>query len=324
MVRRQTRNITRIPRIDGIPFHDAWAYFTCVSCRKENLVPIGMQLLSPDDAYEVAKWKCRHCGFMHEKGAPLPFTDWPKEAVKSGAMAAGRFWQAFFRTATENPASYWKQCNTCGRILPFNAFSRHAGWGPLERQMECRACKGAINAILNPRRTKEQLQEGSVRRRAADMLLEGENEKIDHRRLFRRFDSKCFKTGNPLKIKDRRSWAIDHILPSKYLYPLTTNNAALLSREANENKRDRWPSKFYTNTELIRLAQLTGADLTLLTSPEPILNPNIDVNACVQRTLQVREKSNLRKRILKLQQFLTNLNLVDRLSPKNKKLLGLD
>ena len=97
-----------------------------------------------------------------------------------------------------------------------------------------------------------------------------------------------------------------------------------MSREANENKRDRWPSTFYTNSELIRLAKITGANLALLSSREPVMNERIDVNACVERTLQVREKSDLRKRIAQLRQFLIKLDLVGKISAKNKKLLGLE
>jgi len=190
--------------------------------------------------------------------------------------------------------------------------------------MECRSCKAVINARLNPKRSKEQLHEASMRRRVAEMLLEGENEKMNLKELFRRFGSRCFKTRKNLNFKDRRSWAIDHILPSKYLYPLTTSNAALLSREANENKRDRWPSEFYTNSELIRLARITGADLSLLSSKEPVINPKIDINACVCRALQVRERSNLRKRIIQLKQFLGNHGLIEGLSSDNKRLLGFD
>ena len=103
--------------------------------------------------------------------------------------------------------------------------------------MECRSCKGAINAILNPKRTKQQLHESSVRRRIADLFLEGENETIDIQDLFERFESKCFKTKKPLDINKRKTWAIDHILPSKYLYPLKKENAALLSKSANETER---------------------------------------------------------------------------------------
>ena len=111
--------------------------------------------------------------------------------------------------------------------------------------------------MLNPRRTKEQLHESAVRRRIADLFLEGENEPVDFQDLFKRFDSRCFKTKEPLDINKRDTWAIDHILPSKYLYPLKKENAALLSRGANENKRDKWPYKFFTNNESIELARIT-------------------------------------------------------------------
>ena len=154
------------------------------------------------------------------------------------------------------------------------------------------------------------------------MLLSGENEPLSIKELFDRFEHKRFKTKKPLDIKDRGSWAIDHILPSKYLYPLTTSNAALLSKEANENKRDRWPSEFYTNNELIKLAKLTGADLDLLSSKRPIINPKIDVDACITRALSVREQSNLRKRLSELKKMLVSYGLMDQLSKKNKKLLG--
>ena len=155
------------------------------------------------------------------------------------------------------------------------------------------------------------------------MLLAGCDEAISIDELFDRFGHKCFKTKKPLDIKDRKSWAIDHILPSRYLYPLTVSNAALLSKKANENKRDRWPSEFYTNNELIKLAKLTSADLKLLSSKKPIINSNIDVDACVTRTLSVREQSNLWKRIDELKKMLVSYGLADKLSDGNKKLLGL-
>jgi hypothetical protein len=191
--------------------------------------------------------------------------------------------------------------------------------------MECRSCKGVINAILNPKRTHEQLWEGSIKRRVGDLLLEGENHKADDkfiRDLFSRFGSRCFKTGKHLDISDRGSWAIDHILPSRYLYPLKKENAALLSREANGHKRDRWPSAFYTNSELIRLAQLTGANLDILASKKPIFNPSIDVDACVTRYLTVREKSDLPKRIKELKKLLEGNKLTANLSKENRRLLG--
>jgi hypothetical protein len=324
MTRRKIKNITGITRLKGVSYHDAWISFICLKCKEQTILRIGSTLLRPSDAYETANWQCKHCGFEHNRNSDLPFDNWPRQFTLAESIQAQRFWEAFFRVSTEHPESYWKQCNVCDRVLPFSAFSKHTGWGPLERQMECRGCKGAINAELNPKRTKQQLFESSIKRRIADLLLEGENEIISIEDLFIRFDNKCFKTKKTLDINDRRSWAIDHILPSKYLYPLTVKNAALLSKEANDNKRDRWPSAFYTNNELIELARITGADIGLLCSKEPIINSRIDVNACVSRFLSVREKSDLHKRISDLKKLLISYDFVDELSEENKKFLGLD
>jgi hypothetical protein len=322
MARRKTKNRTGLDRIEGIRVHNAWVGFVCLNCSELNVLDIGTKLLDPQATFETAEWPCKKCGYLHNRNSDLPFNNWPDEFTGHKSVRAAGFWLGFFRIATEHPESYWKQCNACGRILPFGAFSKHAGWGVLERQMECRSCKGAINAVLNPRRTRQQLHESSARRRIADLLLEGENERLSLENLFVRFGHKCFKTKKPLKIGDRKSWAIDHILPSKFLYPLSIENAALLSTEANNAKRDRWPSKFYTNNELIELSKLTGADLNLLASRTPVVNPNIDVNACVSRFLKVREHANLAKRLRDLKKLLAANNLVGKLSKENMKMLG--
>ncbi len=322
MTRRKTVNITGITRVEGIPYHDAWVAYKCVKCMKMNYVIVGQILLDPKEAIEKCVWKCEYCRFIHSKESDLPFENWLDEYNDSESTPALRFWEGFFRIATEHPASYWKQCNVCLRVLPFSAFSKHSKWGPLEKQMECRSCKGAINAVLNPRRTKEQMHESSVRRRIADLFLEGENQTIDFQELFERFSRRCFKTKTPLDINKRETWAIDHILPSKFLYPLTFNNAALLSKSANENKRDKWPSKFYTNNELIELARITGANLAVISSPNPIMNLSIDINRGVERYLQVREKSDLPKRIIEIKKIIQVYDLVAGLSNENKTLLG--
>lgn len=271
MARRETKNKTNIARIPGITVHEALASFICIRCGQLNFVNVGSKLLTPAEAYETQAWDCKTCGFTHSKASPLPLKDrrgkklpfatWDKSITIKGSLATERFWKSFFTTSTEARDAYWKQCNTCGRKLPARAFSGHSGWGPLEKQMECRSCKAVINTKLNPKRTKEQLHESSARRRVADLLLAGENERLDFDELFKRFGGKCFKTGKALNIKDRKSWAIDHVLPSRWLYPLTLKNAALLSKEANDNKRDKWPSEFYSNDELKKLAIIIGANL---------------------------------------------------------------
>jgi len=323
MVRRETKNITGISRVSGIPYHEAWVTFNCVNCKEINHVLIGKQLITPVLAYQDSVWKCDKCNFIHSKESDLPFDNWEDNYIDADSSSTQRFWQGFFRISTEKPESYWKQCNVCARILPFSAFDKHKNWGPLERQMECRGCKAAINAILNPKRTKEQLHESSVRRRIADLFLEGQNESINQNDLFKRFSNQCFKTKISLDINDRSSWAIDHILPSKWLYPLTIENAALLSKEANENKSEKWPSKFYTNKELVALAKITGANLELLSSKKPIRNEDIDVNRGVDRYLEVREQSDLNKKIMEMKKILQVYDLIEKLNSKNRKILGL-
>lgn len=324
MPRRQTKNKTGISRREGIRVHDAWIGFGCVKCSHFTTLLVGQALLTPDATYSSATWSCEECGFVHSAESDLPeWPHWEPEHRAAESIAAQRFWQGFFRIHTEDRSSYWKQCNMCGRVQPFHAFSRHVGWGPLELQMECRACKGAINAVLNPKRTKEQLHESALRRRVADLLLKGENEKLSFEDLFKRFEHRCFKTGKRLDIEERATWHVDHILPSRYLYPLTSENACLLSVDANQNKKAQWPSLFFTNEELMRLAKITGANLALLASPQPIVNTNIDVDCCVTRFLAVRQNTLLAKRLTELKAMLADYGLVDRLSPENRRLLGL-
>lgn len=332
MVRRESKNTTNIKRIPGIQVHGAFVSFICIRCSQINFLSIGDKLLNPAEAYETESWKCKNCQFVHSKSSPLPLKDlkgkelpfgnWDEEITKENSLAAQRFWKSFFTAATESKEVYWKQCNTCGRILPARAFSGHVGWGPLEKQMECRSCKAVINTNLNPKRTKEQLHESAAKRRTADLLLKGANERLNLNELFIRFESKCFKTGKVLDINDRESWAIDHTLPSRWLYPLSIKNATLLSTEANNNKRDKWPSEFYTNEQLKNLAIITGADLELISQKQPIINTDIDVDACVTRVLTVRGATDITKRIKDLKKLIEDYELVNSLSEQNKKILG--
>lgn len=321
--RRKSVNKTGISRIRVAKSHQAYVMYRCIKCGTINFVPID-HLFNTNEAYESQQWTCEQCNYIHAKDSALPeWEHWNKE-VRENPLSVERFWKAFFRNATEKPSSYWKVCPSCGRILPFSDFSGHHGWGLLERQMECRACKAVINAIGNPKRTKDQLHESSVGRRLGDLLsMALPKDKANVREVFERFEGKCFKTGKELDYNDRKGWAIDHILPAKYFYPLTNENAALLSTEANSNKRDQWPSKFYTPEELVRLSEITGADLNLISSETPIYNENIDVNKAIERYLNVRNSSSLNKRINELKKLLIDNDLIERISPENKKRLGL-
>lgn len=325
MARRKTKNHTGIDRLPEINSSAVWIVYSCVKCNLLNSENVGEEMLDPKDALENCTWTCKRCKFKHSQNSDLPsnWKNWDPSLRKASSPACQNFWKSFFMIATEKPECYWKQCKTCGQILPFGAFSKHTGWGVLEKQLECRACKGAINAKLNPKRTTEQLREGNLGRRIGDLIAKiDEDEKLNVKDLFKRFNSKCFKTKRLLDINKPDEWHIDHILPSKYFYPLTVQNACLLSKEANENKKDRWPSQFYTNKELVELANITGANLQLLSSKKPIQNKNIDVNRAVDKWLDVRNSSDLTKRISELKEILTKKNLISKLSPENKRKLG--
>ncbi len=112
--------------------------------------------------------------------------------------------------------------------------------------------------------------------------------------------------------------------PSRYFCPLTDSNATLLSADANQNKSGRWSSEFYTNEELIHLARITGTSLELLSSPKPVVNKDIDVNACVDRFLRLRGATDIEKRIKELKLLLEKHELNKRLSNENRRLLDLD
>lgn len=328
MARRKSVNKTGISHISGVPTKDIWISYTCLNCGQVNYENIGEHIMRPDDAFEKCSWKCSKCGFVHSKDSDLPdkFKNWAPKLRKNDPATCKNFWRAFYTLATANPEYYWKQCLTCGRVLPSTSFAKHAGWSEIEKQQECKACKAAINSLLNPERTKEQLHESAVRRRLGDLLQPSSSFKSfsDIQDLFQRFGSKCFKTGKPLDINKRDEWDIDHILPAAYFYPLTKENAALLSKGANGSKRAQWPSQVYTNQELVELARITGADLTLLSSPVPIYNTNVDPNMAVKRYLgNVRSQGALNKRVKDIKKILTEAKLIDKLSDENKMLLGL-
>ncbi|MCR4966134.1 MAG: hypothetical protein K6A41_10835 [Bacteroidales bacterium] len=330
MSRRKTINVTGISQLADVDQKDIWLMFVCVQCRQINLFKVGQKLLTPEEAYNYLSLECKYCGYVHSKYSDLPLSleNWQSEFLKKSSINCERFWKAFFREATSKPENYWKQCKTCGRILPSEQFAKHTGktFGVLEKQLECKSCKAAINAKLNPKRTPEQLREGGANRRLGDLLAvldEDEESRIDIQDLFNRFGSRCFKTKKLLDINNRSSWHVDHILPAKYFYPLTIQNAALLSSEANEQKKAKWPSEFYSEQELVELSKITGADLGLISSKKPVYNTNIDVNAAIDKFLNIRNNTNLPHRVEELRTIITKNHLIDYVSDVNKKILGL-
>jgi len=307
-----------------VPYENAIIHYNCINCKIDNYVDSGKELLSIEEANKTAEWKCHSCGFIHSSKSPLPFKHWATTLTMAKSLPAIRFWNAFFKNSLESIESYYKMCGACGRTLPFRDFAKKSSSkGPLIRQFECRACKAAANAELNPLRTRNEMLRSGHNRRVAELFTSEFDEAIDIDDLFQRFESKCFGCDIKLNKEDRQSYQIDHILPNSLLWPLSKQNACLLCKDCNQKKKHNWPNKFFkSNDKLVKLSKITGANLELLTSKIPQTNTNIDVNAGVAKYLTVREQSNLSKRVQEIKKIIEGFNFVDKLSEDNKNMLG--
>ena len=214
-----------------------------------------------------------------------------------------------------------KSCNRCGRYLPINikderatlSFSNHCiarrpcvhkGFGLLTNphtdetvkleygyQLECRFCKKfEVNAAHNPRRTAAQMKEDGARRRAFELLLlelyEGQSQlRYRHQTgreltddIFEKFEGKCFRC--PQVFDDPHAMHLDHTRPLALLWPLDATATALCG-DCNSEKRDRPPVEFYTDEELLRLADMTGIKINELKNP----TPNLEAIKLLQKKL---------------------------------------
>lgn len=104
-------------------------------------------------------------------------------------------------------------------------------------------------------------------------MLAQEAGKIDSRAIFEKFGGTCFKCGRELQhsAKGHGDFQLDHTLPARLLWPLTTENATLLCAQCNNEKHDRWPSEIFNTQQLRRLARPTGYEYALLAG-EPQVN----------------------------------------------------
>jgi hypothetical protein len=209
----------------------------------------------------------------------------------------------------ENEGIVLKSCNRCARYLPINicnernhlSFSNHCvarapcthgGFGRLTNvdtrkevqlyhgyQLECRLCKKyAVNAALNPQRTAAQMKEDGQRRRHFELMLTElyqMSPQLAYRHktgreltddIWNRFNKMCFNCN--VKLKTANEMHLDHTRPLALLWPLDETATALCST-CNSQKRDRFPSEFYTEEQLTLLADICGLELDELKNPDP-------------------------------------------------------
>ena len=242
----------------------------------------GFQCLNPectefifvreDEIGEDFSIACPTCGYVHESGGETKFYDYSMDVNDDSgvpvSVATGSF--SIYHDDYIAEAKLYKYCIVCNAIKPLEFFDRHASRAS-GHQGECRLCKKAYNEIKNGTRLTDQHREAAQKRR---LLLDvAGSPKINSREIENRYEQKCFCCGKDLSaVTDKREKPLDHTLPVYYLWPLSTENATLLCRDCNGNKSGTWPSDFYDDSHLRRLAILTGFDYDLL-SGEPQYNP---------------------------------------------------
>ena len=160
----------------------------------------------------------------------------------------------------------YKYCLLCYTLKPLDAFGRHGSRPQSGRQGECTSCKTAYNRIKNKTRIPDQHREASERRRLLG-LLGGGTPPINRDEIRRKFGHKCFSCASVI---DEGNEAFDHTLPVRLLWPMTTENATLLCSTCNGQKGARWPSEFYDEQHLRRLAVLTAIPYEILSGGQAV------------------------------------------------------
>ena len=256
------------------------------------------------DDFEVA---CTRCETVLRSGEGTQFYEYELKNLESQAIIEeGQF--TILHDDYLQEAKEYKYCIICNTMKPLELFDRHAK-RKSERQGECRLCKQVYNAIKNQSRLTDQHREAAQKRRMY-LDLSGSS-KIDSKEVYRRFKYRCFKCNKDLREVAEKERPLDHTLPVVFLWPLTTENATLLCREHNSEKAGKWPSEYYSDDELKRLAVITGIPYDRLISA-PHYNPDaitrLKQSECVDRLLSkyaayMSEIIRLRNRILEYEGF---------------------
>ena len=232
--------------------------FQCLNTECQEFIVVREDDIGPD--FSIV---CPACSFVHAAGGQTRLFGYRLVNKQDHAVIE----EGEFRILHDDyvrEAQRLKYCLLCYARKPLNFFSSH-GKRESGRQGECRLCKTAYNRIKNQSRLADQHREAAQRRRLYGRLA-GETEKIDSRSVFDKFDGRCFHCDRELHFSATGStdFHLDHTLPARLLWPISTDDATLLCSNCNNEKHDRWPSEFYGAKELKRLARLTGLPYEVL------------------------------------------------------------
>ena len=239
--------------------------FQCLNVVCQEFIVIREDEAGPD--FEIV---CPACEFVHEAGGETKFFDYRLIHRQEGkVIEEGEF--VVLHDDYVREAQRLKYCLLCYARKPLDLFDKH-GSRQSGRQGECRLCKTIYNGIKNQSRVTDQHREAAQRRRLYKRLA-GETVRIDSRAIFDKFGGRCFKCNRELHYTaaGQKNFHLDHTLPARLLWPISTGNATLLCPICNNEKHDLWPSAFYDGPKLRTLARLTDYHHALLSGP-PCIN----------------------------------------------------
>ena len=281
--------------------------FQCLNPSCQRFIFVRKE--SVNEFFEIS---CEACGHAHSYGSDTSFFEYRLHKVQDDAtLREGDF--SILHDDYVNEAAEFKYCLLCCALKPVSHFDIHNG-RTSGRQGECRLCKRQYNEVKNPTRTPDQHREAAQKRRLYVELTQGN--RIDSVEVYKRFNFKCFKCAVDLSqdvqaTSNQRNGNLDHTLPVKFLWPLTTQNATLLCGGHNGEKSGKWPSEFYSDQELRSLVPRTGISYELMAgeahfNPEAIenlQNPEFVDELLTKHARYMEELIAIRNRILVANNF---------------------
>lgn len=218
------------------------------------------------DDFEIT---CPSCGIVMLSGDETQFYEYRLEDKRDNSTIEEGDFTILHDDYIEEAQEY-KYCIICNTMKPLELFDRHKA-RKSKRQGECKLCKRVYNSIKNKTRLTDQHREAAQKRRMY-LDLSG-SAKIESEDIYKRFGYCCFKCKKNLRGVEAKERPLDHTLPAVFLWPLTTENATLLCRVHNGEKSGKWPSEYYSDDELKKLAVLTGVQYETLAA-KPHYNPD--------------------------------------------------
>lgn len=226
-------------------------------------------IFKPADEFgETYSFECSVCGQTYGSGDSVKLFDYQLTKREDESIVEAGIFELNLDDYVGEAAEF-KYCILCYELKPMEFFGRHAA-RTTHRQGECKQCKKKYNAIKNQSRIADQHREAAQKRRLVVEL--GATAHFDSGAVRARFGDRCFKCDRDVSGPGEAQF--DHTLPARYFWPMTTQNATLLCREHNGQKGALWPSQFYADAELRKLALKTGFEYDLLADSQPTINPD--------------------------------------------------